>query len=153
PRARLAARRFPTFPMQLPALSAALVLAASTFAATELPKNATPVLAAMRTELDHSFVALSSQPTPPYFLSYEITETSRTAVSSSFGALLSSNESRSRVLDVDLRVGSAALDNTHQLRGGGGFGGGGGNFGGGATSIPVEDSPEAIRATLWYQTD
>jgi predicted Zn-dependent protease len=136
--------------MQIPVLSAAL-LAAASLAAAELPKNATPVLAAMRAELDHSLAALKSQPTPPYFLSYEITEVRRTAVSSSFGALVATGENTSRVLDVDLRVGSAALDNTHAIRGaGGGFGGG--NTGG-AISIPVEDSPDAIRATLWYQTD
>ena len=53
-------------------------------------------------------------------------------------------------IDIDLRVGRPALDNTHAIRGN--FGGGG-PTGSGATSIPVDDSPEAIRATLWYQTD
>lgn len=120
--------------------------------AADLPPNATPVLAAMHAELDHSLAALKSQPTPPYFLSYEITETRRTSVNSSFGALVSSNDSTSRALDIDLRVGSPALDNTHAIRGSGGFGGGGGTGGGGA-SVAVEDSPDAIRATLWYQTD
>ena len=119
--------------------------------AAELPKNATPVLAAMRAELDHSLAAFKSQSAPPYFLSYEITENRRTVVSSSFGALLSSTEGVTRSLDIDLRVGSPALDNTHAIRGGGFGGGGAGN--GGATAMPVEDSPDAIRATLWYQTD
>jgi len=118
--------------------------------AAALPPGATPVLAAMQAELDHSMAALKGQPVPPYFLSYEITENRRTNVTSSFGALTSSNEGTSRALDIDLRVGSPALDNTHAIRGG--FSGGGGG-GGGAASIPVEDSPDAIRATLWYQTD
>ncbi|MFM9956154.1 MAG: metallopeptidase TldD-related protein [Opitutaceae bacterium] len=118
--------------------------------AAELPKNATPVLAAMRAELAHSTTAFTSQSQPPYFLSYEITENRRVSVNSSFGALMASTENTTRVLDIDLRVGSPALDNTHAIRGN--FGGGG-PTGSGATSIPVDDSPEAIRATLWYQTD
>ena len=134
--------------MKLSALSVVFGVATSVFAA-ELPKNATPVLAAMRAELDHSLNAFKSETNPPYFLSYEITETRRTAVSSSFGALVASSEGTTRALDIDLRVGSPALDNTHAIRGN--FGGGGG--GGGAVSIPVEDTPDAIRATLWYQTD
>jgi TldD protein len=112
-----------------------------------LPTAATPVLGAMQAELSRSLAALKSEPTPPYFLSYEITETQRIGVGSSFGALVSSSENTSRVLDIDLRVGSPVLDNTHAIRGG--FSGGGG----GATAIPIEDSPDAIRATLWYQTD
>ena len=52
---------------------------------------------------------LREQPLPPYFLSYEITENHRISVSGSFGTLGGSNESRSRLLDVDLRVGDYAL--------------------------------------------
>ncbi len=134
-------------------LAPVLVLAclASSVATTaaEIPKHATPVLAAMRAELEHSTTAFKSQPQPPYFLSYEITENRRVGVNSSFGALMASTESTTRVLDIDLRVGSPTLDNTHAIRGGGG----GAPTGSGATSIPVDDSPEAIRATLWYQTD
>ncbi|MEY2878121.1 MAG: hypothetical protein RLZZ15_501 [Verrucomicrobiota bacterium] len=135
--------------MKIRFLLAAPALLASAAVAAELPAGATPVLAAMRAELDHSLAALKAQPAPPYFLSYEITETRRTAVSSSFGALVASSEGTGRVLDIDLRVGSPALDNTHAIRGAGGFGGGGS----GGASIAVDDAPEAIRATLWYQTD
>ena len=84
--------------------------------AAELPKNATPVLAAMRAELAHSTTAFTSQSQPPYFLSYEITENRRVSVNSSFGALMASTENTTRVLDIDLRVGSPALDNTHAIR-------------------------------------
>ena len=135
--------------MKIPVLSVVLGLAASTLFASELPKNATPVLGAMQAELDRSLTAFKSQPVSPYFLSYEITENRRVGVSSSFGALVSSSEGASRVLDIDLRVGDYALDNTHPLRSG---------FSSGPnfisqTPIPIDDSPDAIRAVVWYQTD
>ena len=46
--------------------------------ATALPSPAqsaaTPVLSALQAELDRSMATLKSQPAPPYFLSYEVTE-------------------------------------------------------------------------------
>lgn len=137
--------------MKIPAIALALCIVVSASAA-ELPPNATPVLGAMQAELSRSLQALRAEPTPPYFLSYEITETRRVSMSSSFGALVSSRDTTNRGLDIDLRVGDPALDNTHALRGGSG-GPGGSTSSSSATSIPVEDSPDAIRATLWYQTD
>src|SRR5579871_3543638 len=44
-----------------------------------------PVLKAMSDELTRNFVALKTQPTPPYFLSYEVTDTRSATVSSEFG--------------------------------------------------------------------
>jgi TldD protein len=115
----------------------------------ELPKTATPVLTAMQAELERSMTALRTQPTPPYFLSYEITDTRRVGASSSYGALVSSYDYRNRLLDIDLRVGEYGLDNTHPIRG---------NQGGSfrmasMVEVPIDDAPEAIRAVLWYQTD
>ena len=71
----------------------------------------------MQEELTRSFGLLQEQPVPPYYLSYEITETEGIRVGASFGALTYSNESRRRQLDIDLRVGDYAFDNTHQVRG------------------------------------
>ena len=110
-----------------------------------------PVLQAMRQELEHSMEALADQPEPPYFLSYEITDTHRIRISGSFGTVTGSHESRSRQLDIDLRVGDYDLDNTRQLRGG---------FDRFAfldrysyIRVPVEDDPAVIRDLLWYHTD
>jgi len=133
----------------LPFLCAFLLGSPLAFGAP-LPKGATPVLQAMQAELDHSLSALKTQPTPPYFLSYEVTETRAISVTSAFGALVWSGESRNRALDVDLRVGSYDLDNTHPIRSGRGSTS---DRLTGSTLVPVEDSPDAIRAVLWYQTD
>src|ERR1017187_4264303 len=114
---------------------------------------AAPALKAMSDELARNFSALKAQPTPPYFLSYEVTDTRSAVVSSKFGALEQSSEGHRRQLGVTLRVGSYAFDNTHTVRG---------NFAradamldrfAGTAPIPVDDDPAAIRNVLWYQTD
>jgi predicted Zn-dependent protease len=90
-----------------------------------------------------------SQPKPPYFLSYEITENHSVGVSGAFGTLTRSGESRWRNLDIDLRVGNYKLDNTRQVRGGMPQG----RSGYSTVRMPVDDNPDAIRASVWYQTD
>lgn len=130
--------------------SLAVLLALSTVAHAQQPAAPSPVLAAMRDELARSLQQLKIQADPPYFLSYEITETATVTVSASFGAVTTSRESRRRVLDIDLRVGDYHFDNTRQMLG---FGGGGfGSFNLPA-EVPLDDDPAAIRALLWYQTD
>ena len=110
-----------------------------------------PLLLAMRQELLRSMENLKSQPMPPYFLSYEISESRSVSVRGAFGTILSSTESRSRLLDIDLRVGNPTFDNTHPIRGGAQFS----DFSDRFSFAPVvlEDNPSAIRRILWYQTD
>src|ERR1022692_349500 len=78
---------------------------------------ASPVLAAMNAELARTQAKLKSQPVPPYYISYEITETHSIRVSGEFGNLQDSDDYRYRQLDVDLRVGDYTLDNTREVRG------------------------------------
>ena len=105
----------PLRPMKfpLPAAIGGLLLAAvflSSARAAELPKGATPVLGALRTELDRSFAAFKTQPTPAYFLSYEVTENHSFEMGATNGALLKSSENQTRQLDIDLRVGDPKLE-------------------------------------------
>ncbi len=111
----------------------------------------TPVLDAMQAELERSMDKLATEPDPPYFLSYEITERYSAFVRGSFGTLESSSEARSRQLDVDLRVGDYQLDNTRQLRGQFGRADRPSRFE--YVAVPIDDDPDAIRAVLWNQTD
>jgi predicted Zn-dependent protease len=129
---------------------AALLLASSLLGAQS--RAASPVLRAMKDELTRNFTALRAQPTPAYFLSYEITETRSVTINSSFGALASSSSGKRRQLDLSVRVGDYRFDNTHATRGQfarpeffSGFSG--------SAEIPVEDDAPAIRNALWYQTD
>ena len=76
-----------------------------------------PVLDAMKAELGRSMETLKKQAVPPYFLSYEITDTHTVNVNSAFGKLVNSSEGRRRQLDIDVRVGDYNIDNTHDIRG------------------------------------
>jgi len=127
----------------LGAISLAQISLAQTVAAS-------PVLTAAKTELDRNFDELKKQPVPAYYLSYEIIDTNSEVVSSSFGALMHSNDGHHRVAHIDLRVGDYALDNTHQVRGRLALGGGAGIA---SVALPVEDDPLAIRQALWRDTD
>ena len=108
---------------------------------------ASPVLGAMKTELARSQEKLKSQPIPPYYLSYEVTETHTFGVFGAFGQITNSSENRLRQLDVDLRVGDYSLDNTREIRGEPSFT----LFS--AVAFPIENDPDAMRAVLWYHTD
>ena len=112
-------------------------------------ETASPLLKAMREEMSRSIDLLKRQPVPPYFLSYEITETHLVRVGASFGALSYNNEQRNRMLDIDLRVGDYALDNTHPVRGS--VTNWSDRFS--RINIPIEDDVDAVRSVLWYHTD
>jgi TldD protein len=111
---------------------------------------ASPVLTAAKTELDRNFEELKEQTIAPYYLSYEITDSNTTTVSSTFGALVHSNSGHRRVAHIDVRVGDYTLDNTHQVRGKVALGAVGGIS---IVTVPIEDDPLPIRAALWIETD
>jgi predicted Zn-dependent protease len=118
--------------------------------AADRQASPSPVLQALEQELTRSMSVLKEQPRPPYYLSYEIADIEAVRVTSSFGTIISSDETHERRLDIDLRVGSYKLDNSHPIRGD--------MFGGFADrysqiQMPIEDDPDAIRGVLWYHTD
>ena len=132
--------------------SVSAILLFGVFSVGALPPSVgSPLLMAMRQELLRSMENLKSQPMPPYFLSYEISESRSVSVHGAFGTILSSTESRSRLLNLDLRIGDPGFDNTHAIRGGSQFF----DFSDRFLFAPVvlEDNPAAIRQILWYQTD
>lgn len=120
------------------------------------PGDAVPETALMQilaAELEASMGGLvNDDGVKPYYLAYSVTDTASVSITGELGALQADLESRRRILDVDVRVGDYTLDNTRNLRGGGGRGGGA--FGrGGASAVPLDDSPAAIRHVLWRSTD
>jgi TldD protein len=106
-----------------------------------------PLLAALQAELERSMKALSAQDPPAYYLGYTITDTQRVDVSGSNGALLNSNETRNRWLEVSVRTGSYNLDDTHKM----------GErqmpSGSPGVSVPLDDDPEVLRRAVWLETD
>ena len=105
--------------------------------------NKSPIIKALEEEQQRAFEIFKQKGNPaPYFLGYQVTETTSTIVSASFGALRNSNTNRTRNLDIDIRVGDFKLDNT--------------NGRGGSTnsqSLPIDDDIEAIKSSIWLNTD
>jgi TldD protein len=108
---------------------------------------ASPLIATMAQELDREMPILSKANPPAYFVSYILTSTDRSEVMGSNGALLSSEESRSRWLETQVRVGTYDLDNTHKV---GNSAPGQGSFG---ASVPIDDAPDVLRRAMWEETD
>jgi TldD protein len=111
------------------------------------PSTPSPLIATMTQELDREMPILSKANPPAYFVSYILTSTDRSEVVGSNGALLSSEESHSRWLETQVRVGSYDLDNTHKV---GNSGPGQGSLG---SAVPVDDAPDVLRRAMWQETD
>ncbi len=106
----------------------------------------------MADELSRNFNILKQKADPPpYFLSYEVTETDYATIDGTLGAIDSTNHAKSRTLDISVRVGSPQLDNYHRVNSGG-RGSGSGQVTSGAP-LTFEDNPNAIRQRLWLDTD
>ncbi len=131
------------------------VVTGQVLAARAAPKNSaeparampSPLLAAMKTELDRSMGVLGKLDPAAYYIGYTVTETQRADVSGSNGALLYSTEAKNRWLEVALRTGNYELDNTRKVgdrqsptAGPGGL-------------VPIDEDAEVLRRTIWLETD
>src|SRR5882672_7509071 len=132
------------------ALGALLLLASTQRLSAGPPDSAvkpSPLIAALKAELERSMKAYGAQDPAAYFISYTLTDTQRATVSGSNGALLSSDEGRNRWLEVAVRTGSYELDNTHKIDGRQPPSGSPG------TNVPIDDDPEVLRRAVWLETD
>lgn len=107
-----------------------------------------PMIAAMSAELDRNMSVLSKATPPAYYIGYTLSQLRAAEVMGSNGALLNSSENLQRFLEVRMRVGSYALDNTHKV----------GNEGSAydpspGTSVPIEDDAAVLRRAIWLETD
>ncbi|MDR3739544.1 MAG: metallopeptidase TldD-related protein [Terracidiphilus sp.] len=107
------------------------------------------LLDTMTAELNRAFKALGHQPgdakqTPPYYLSYSAADADAVMIRAQFGALVGSSANRLRSVDVQVRIGTPQLDNTH-----------GDHRGSAVTNIqlPLTDDKQAIARTLWQATN
>src|SRR5208282_5253333 len=108
-----------------------------------------PILPSLQQELRRSFDNLKKQPVPAYFLAYQLTDNRAIQVSASFGALMSSTDLRTRVLDADLRVGDYALDNTHAGESEPSINSFAERFG--ETPMPVEGAIDVLQRAVWSE--
>jgi len=106
------------------------------------------VIEAMKDELTRSREKLKLEGyDAPYFISYQIKDNSYYTIEGKYGAIVASDKSRIRRLFVDVRVGDYEFDNSIKGRSGGKV-----PFNG-ASSIPLDNDPDAIRTVLWQATD
>jgi TldD protein len=115
------------------------------FAAVAKPDNV--LLESMDAELHRAMTSLGgsdpAQP-KPYFLSYAVSDADSIAISAQYGAITSNTQSRRRMADVQVRLGSPAQDNTH-----------GDHRNSALTTVPLPltDNREALGRSLWFATN
>jgi TldD protein len=132
---------------------AGLVVASIAFAATTkkpVPPSNTALVDVLDSELHRAMDSLgntatdATQQPKPYFLSYAVSDSDSVVISAQFGAITGSRESRRRIADVQVRVGTPGEDNTH------------GDHRNSALStvpLPLTDDRDAIDRSLWYATN
>lgn len=113
-------------------------------------KPASSLVSLLEEELDYSMKNLvADDGTRPYYLAYTVYDEYSAVIGASLGALSQDRISHERNLNIDLRVGDYKVDNTHQIRGGApSQAQGSGNI-----ALPLDNHPESIRHSLWYNTD
>lgn len=135
---------------KLPILAAAVICILLGLA-VQAPADQSPLLTAMKGELDRSFEALQFvDEVPLYYLSYRTTDTEESRLTASYGVIERETNSRDRIMVTNCRVGDYNLDNTHEIRGEFDYSA---YFDSSSARLPFEDDELAIRAIIWKSTD
>ena len=110
------------------------------------------LMRAMRDELRRSMTELQLRDmSKPYFVSYQVHETTSARTTASLGAIVGRSEGAGRLLSVEVRVGDASFDNTNLFTRP--------EFGsalsraGFPTTLPLEDDYGELRRKIWLATD
>ena len=105
--------------------------------------KADALLSVMQEELQRAQANLTKLDPAPYFLSYSVYDQNVAMAIGSEGTLVNSTHARRRSADVTMRIGTPALDNSHQQ-----------NRTSARTSgsLPLEDDRNAIAHELWRLT-
>ncbi|NJM94762.1 MAG: hypothetical protein HC842_08960 [Cytophagales bacterium] len=107
------------------------------------------LLPILQHEMQRQKQAFSLIDEPPYYLEFRVSDFRAFQVSASLGTLVDVQDERSRVLSADVRVGSYALDHTHQIAGAQMNSSHLAN----AVLLPVDNDTLAISQKLWLTTD
>lgn len=135
---------------ELPAVPAVITTTASPPQEGHDPASASPLLDILSKENARWISQLSRGSDPMYYLAYQLVEQRSVVLEAEGGALTADSDDTARNLDVEVRVGSPALDNTRPLstderglnepltrRG----------------VVPFGEDPQAIGNALWLETD
>lgn len=109
------------------------------------------VMKALDKELERSFAGLkNAEKVPLYYLAYELTDSRYRGMSAKLGALEYDSPQHNATLDVDARVGSMEMDNTHQVKGANAWA----NYPQQVNwPVTIEQDEAALRARIWEYTD
>lgn len=133
----------------VPALALAILAGPPVSPDSRLRQDDDPILHVMNAELARVMQGLGTTDRPPYYVSYEIWDQWTNTLAAQNGALITDQTNRSRLLDVDVRVGSHTLDNTGRVQGRSFF-----PFGAGPPErLPIDTSVTALRNALWLRTE
>ena len=102
------------------------------------------LLQTMQRELKRANTLLATSEPAPYYLSYAVTDIDGSMIVAANGSLMISTSVHRRLADVMMRVGSPALDNTHNKSRGSGITSG---------ALPLNDDSDAIARVLWQLTN
>ncbi len=134
--------------------SFALFLLLQSFAAAQTPTDNDQTMHAMKDEMARAKSRLelqlpqSNEPVRPYFIEYRLLDMDVREYVGSFGALISSNRNRSRVMNVVARVGDYKLDSSNFISDDGFRG-----FIGPTGSVGIDRDYDSLRQDLWIATD
>src|SRR5271156_1120874 len=126
------------------AVCSLLLLCGIPLAVLSSPPRPDVLLQTMQHELQRATTALAKSDPAPYYLSYAVSDGDGTTIAGASGALIISSSARRREVDVMMRVGSSALDNTHSQSRPSGISSG---------AVPLDDDADAIARVLWQLTD
>ena len=132
----------------------ALCSAPAAFAQASFDSDSDHTMQAMRDEMARSKSRLelqippSGQPVRPYFVEYRVLDMDIREVSAEFGALLNSNHTRTRLMNVEARVGDYKLDSSNFISDEGFRG-----FIGPTGSVGLDRDYDSLRQDLWIASD
>ena len=138
--------------LRLAAFLFALVTASASFA--QAPADNDHTLQAMRDEMARSKTRLElqipkvDQPVRPYYIEYRLLDMDVREVVAEFGALVSSNHNRQRLMNVSARVGDYKQDSSNFISDEGFRG-----FIGPSGSVGIDRDYNSLRQDLWIATD
>ena len=108
------------------------------------------LLEILQSELNKNKAQFDKDQAGVYLLSYRVDDKTTHYIGSSFGSLVGNNQSRERILTVQVRVGNFEMDNFHELRD---------DYsdyfitGTSSIKLPLTDDSKAIAQILWRETD
>jgi TldD protein len=127
-----------------PGIGLLLTLCGVPLAVLSSPGRSDILLSVMQAELERATASLSKANPAPYSVSYTVADTNSYSMIATNGSLILSTDSHRRQADVMMRVGSAALDNTHSQSRPSGIVSG---------MLPLNDEKDAIARGLWQLTN